>query len=560
VAVEPIKSQLIGIGLLLKQQRLTVPPYQRPYAWERSQVEELFKDIRDAKRRNKDEEYFLGTVVLTTDQAGPQSIVDGQQRIVTTAILISAIRNYFHSMGDSQREQMVTNHYLSTQDIRSLVHTPRLNLVPEDRDFFQKYVVEPTTPDQKSPASASRTQKRIYAAVSSAREFISKITEKAVEPVSELIDLLDFIREKAVLVVLDVSSESNAYVIFEVLNDRGLDLTVADLLKNYVFRLSSGQALDECQAAWASMRSAITTEFEEGEIRQFIRQAWISEHGLVRHKELYGAIKGQITDQAQALQYTRSLVQKAQLYSAFRNSSSPKWVKYSDEVREALELFETAGVTQVRPLLLAVFSKFSDAEVNKTLPMMASWTVRLLIYGSGGSGPLEDNYSARAKDVSTGIIKTAKQLFQAFKILPTDEEFEAAFAKATVSKASIARWYLARLEITRSGETEKVVTTNLSKANLEHVLPINPGPAWGLSEDDVNKYVSRLGNQAMMDSKTNVRIGNSDFAEKRRHFEQSIIRLTQDIAAYPKWGIDEINERQAKMARLAVSTWRNEPQ
>src|SRR3954454_16863794 len=114
MAVEPIKSQLIGIGLLLKQQRLMVPPYQRPYAWERPQVLELFKDIWDAQRRNKLEEYFLGTVVLTKDQDGISNIVDGQQRIVTTAILIAAFRNYFDSIGDSKRANMLTLDYLST--------------------------------------------------------------------------------------------------------------------------------------------------------------------------------------------------------------------------------------------------------------------------------------------------------------------------------------------------------------------------------------------------------------------------------------------------------------
>jgi Protein of unknown function (DUF1524) len=190
---------------------------------------------------------------------------------------------------------------------------------------------------------------------------------------------------------------------------------------------------------------------------------------------------------------------------------------------------------------------------------MASWTVRLMINGSGGSGPLEDNYSARAKDVSNGTIVTARQLLNAFKILPTDEEFRDAFAKATVSKASIARWYLAKLEITRSGNTEKVVTSDISKANLEHVLPVNPERSWGLSEDDAAKYVNRLGNQAMMDSKANVEIGNSDFEMKRGQYAQSSIELTKEIASYTKWGVDEINDRQNKMAKLAVKTWRNEP-
>ncbi|WP_081773452.1 DUF262 domain-containing protein [Acetobacter papayae] len=94
MALEPIDSRLIGVGALLKQQRLAVPAYQRPYTWEVEHVKELFKDIIDAKIKNSDQ-YFLGTVVLTNKDNSIKSIIDGQQRIVTTSILISAVRNYF---------------------------------------------------------------------------------------------------------------------------------------------------------------------------------------------------------------------------------------------------------------------------------------------------------------------------------------------------------------------------------------------------------------------------------------------------------------------------------
>jgi hypothetical protein len=282
MTVEPIKSQLLGIGLLLKQHRLAVPPYQRPYAWERPQVQELFQDIREAERRDKSDEYFLGTVVLTKDSDGFLSIVDGQQRIVTTAILISTIRNYFRSIGDSTRADMITEHYLSTPDFRTLDQKPRLYLVPEDRGFYQQRVVLGAEPEKKSTSTLIKAQKRLQTAIETARDFVAQITTVAPNPVEALIDLLEFIRDKAVLVCLDVSSESNACVIFEVLNDRGLDLSVSDLMKNYVFRLSCGQALEECRSAWARMTSAITAEFEEGDIRQFIRQSWIAEHGLGR--------------------------------------------------------------------------------------------------------------------------------------------------------------------------------------------------------------------------------------------------------------------------------------
>ncbi|MGI4747984.1 MAG: DUF262 domain-containing protein [Janthinobacterium lividum] len=545
---------------MLKQQRLRVPPYQRPYAWEKTQVEELFRDIYDAKRRNKTEPYFLGTVVLTSDEDGPLSIVDGQQRIVTTAILISAIRNYFNAVGDTEREQMITTDYLSTRGIRDLKHVPRLHLVHDDREFFQKNVVEPRDLGRgRLPGGLGTTQKRIQAASIVARDFVSGITDRSSDPTGDLLDLLDFIQEKAVLVSLDVSSEANAYVIFEVLNDRGLDLTVADLLKNYLFRLTSGLALEECQSAWANMRALITSEYDEGEIRQFVRQAWISEYGLVRHKELYNAIKSRIASQNDALTYIRSLVDKARLYAAFRNSGSSIWSKYSASVREALTLFEVAGVTQVRPLLLAVFLNFTEKEVNKTLPMMAAWSVRLLVFGSGGSGPLEDNYSARAREVSDRQISTARQLHASFKILPNDEEFKEAFSRAQVSKASIGRWYLAKLEITRSGNTEKIITEDLSKANLEHVLPINPDSSWRIPVDDVGKLVNRLGNQTLMDSKANVKIGNASFAEKREVFRLSSIELTRDLSDFNTWGADEIQARQVRLAELAVITWRNEP-
>jgi hypothetical protein len=281
---------------------------------------------------------------------------------------------------------------------------------------------------------------------------------------------------------------------------------------------------------------------------------------LVRHKDLYDAIKKKIRNEAHALDYTKALAQKAWLYAAFRSPSSPQWAKYSEAVREALGLFEIAGVTQVRSLLLAVFSHFTESEVNRTIPMMASWTVRLLVYGSGGSGPLEDNYSARAKDVSEGTIRTARQLFEAFKILPSDEEFSDAFSKATVSKPSIARWYLAKLEIRKSGNSEKIVTDDLSKVNLEHIMPLNPGVDWDMDSDELRKHANRLGNQTLMDSKTNVKIGNSSFAEKQKHFASSRIELTREILNYSRWGIAEINERQEKLAQLAVAIWRNEPQ
>ena len=84
-----------GIGKLLRQGRLEVPPNQRSYAWRATHIRNLLQDLNEAlTRREKADEYFLGTIVLIDRPGEAPSIVDGQQRIATTTILRARIRDY----------------------------------------------------------------------------------------------------------------------------------------------------------------------------------------------------------------------------------------------------------------------------------------------------------------------------------------------------------------------------------------------------------------------------------------------------------------------------------
>lgn len=558
MALEQISSKLMGVGLLLKQQRLSVPLYQRPYTWERPHVKQLFDDITNAKEKNS-QQYFVGTVVLTKKDNEIKNIIDGQQRIVTFTILISAIRNYFQEKGDTDRADIITKEYLTKSDVRSVKTNPRVLLLPEDGLFYKEYVIDFHKPGARAPNGLSQTQKRLYTAIKEAHKTVSEIVQKCENPDDELFDLLDFIENKAVLVYLDVGNESNAFVIFEVLNDRGLDLTVADLLKNYIFSLADQDALPQCQTMWTQMSTVISNAFEQNDIKNFVRHAWIAKHGLTREKDLYESIKKEINTSEKSVKYTNELYKASKIYSAFINPSNEVWSKYSESVRDALYLFDIANITQVRPLLISVFENFSPSEVNKTIPMLVSWSVRFLICGVGGSGTLEDNYSARAKDVSDKKIKTARQLYAAFKILPTDDEFQMAFSKANVSKPSLARWYLTKLEAEKLGNNLKPITKDINEANLEHILPQNPDSSWHISEDDMKKYVNRIGNQTLLETKINAEIGNKSFTQKKGYFVQSRIEITRDICNFSKWGIEEINIRQMELSKLAIKLWKRTP-
>lgn len=144
-----------GIGQLLQEKRLRVPKYQRSYAWKKQQVNELFRDLRRAIERDK-QYYFLGAIVgcEVEDRMDAAEIVDGQQRLATTTILLAAIRDEFVAMKDEKAATRFEGDYLfKTEGFENPVTEPRLSLNDTDDDFFQKRILSrPDTPERSIQA------------------------------------------------------------------------------------------------------------------------------------------------------------------------------------------------------------------------------------------------------------------------------------------------------------------------------------------------------------------------------------------------------------------------
>lgn len=126
-----------GIGKLLRQGRLEVPANQRSYAWRDTHVRNLLQDLNEAVRRNSTDEYFLGTVVLIQKLGEPPSIVDGQQRLATTSILLARIRDHLLSINRKAAADFIEESFLSNIDLQTEQRVSRLKLNLEDNEFFQ---------------------------------------------------------------------------------------------------------------------------------------------------------------------------------------------------------------------------------------------------------------------------------------------------------------------------------------------------------------------------------------------------------------------------------------
>lgn len=178
-----------------------------------------------------------------------------------------------------------------------------------------------------------------------------------------------------------------------------------------------------------------------------------------------------------------------------------------------------------------------------------------------GGGTAEKKYCGAAVKIRKGDIKTTEQLLtENTEIVPTDEEFIAAFSITRVTKGPLARYYLIALE---NGKTDKaepqfVPNSNEEKVNLEHVLPKRASEEdWGgvFTPDERKDYVYRLGNLALLQKGPNGKIGSKPFEDKKFILAASDFALMKEIGNEAEWTKETIKARQNRFAELATKVW-----
>jgi uncharacterized protein with ParB-like and HNH nuclease domain len=218
-----------------------IPRFQRPYSWDRENVEEFWTDVVVSD----DPDYFIGSFVLYG--SGPASdtflVVDGQQRLTTITLLLAAIRDSLADLKEQALSQGVQG-LIERKDINSKNQFVLQSETPYP--YLQEYIQKFGKPEVEMDIGAEEQ------ALKSAYEFLKGQISSALEAINldttinqekkaeaKRVRLLQ-IRDKILrlqLISINLDSEDDAYLIFETLNTRGKDLTVSDLVKNHLTRL-----------------------------------------------------------------------------------------------------------------------------------------------------------------------------------------------------------------------------------------------------------------------------------------------------------------------------------
>lgn len=555
----------IGISAILKNYRLKVLPHQREYRWTTKHVERLFEDIQQAQNADQPQ-YFLGTIVTIPDEDGTLEIVDGQQRLATVTILLSAIRQYLEPLDKKLSDSLGA--FLAEYDRKQKADIPKLTLNLLDNDFFSR-MLGATPPYPKLPDTAPLSHRRIHRAFLCAEEYVKKIVAPAgkKDHADTLNRWVDYIEADAEVILFRVPTGANAYKMFETLNDRGLRTTQADLVKNYLFGKADNR-YPEAQSAWTLMTGSLSSlqgdddeseDEKEDQTVIFLRAALMCKQGHLTKAQVFEVVQGIATGPQSVVTLLKDLEELARAYEATFYQDHDKWNGAPDVMKHALQTINDFDIKPFRPALLAIASGFPMAEAAATFEWFASLGVRLLITTGTRSGSVEATFAEVARKVYAKGLSSLADIKKALSdFLPTDEQFRQAFQNATVTSGPYARYYLRALERVAQKQAHPWWVPNEDKESmtLEHVLPLKPEANWPqFTEDEVRMYAKRIGNMCLLTKSLNNDLRNSEQATKYAVYRNAPYVLTSQIIEAETWNVAAICKRQVGLADTALRAW-----
>jgi hypothetical protein len=506
----------------------------------------------------------MGALVVESTSDRDFQIVDGQQRIATLSILALAVIATLQTLGDTDeqraanqdRARRLRERFIGEKDPASLQESSKLFLNETDDGFYQDYLVQLRTP--LNPRRLPRSNRLLWECFG---WFRSRLASRAAQGGEALASLLsETVARQLLFILITVEDDLSAYVVFETLNARGLELSSTDLLKNFLFsRVQAAPDLAALQRRWKSLVEIVRQE----RFPDFLRYHLLCDTPQVRKQRLFKLVQGRVRTPAAVFALMDDLERRAELFAALNDADHEYWLERRDArpyVRELI-LFR---VRQTTPLLFAAFERFEPADFVRVLKLLSVVSFRYTVVSGLNTNELEPVYHRAAKAVLDGRVTTPAEVFAEIRgIYVGDEAFERDFGALDLDTSGqrkrLVKYVLCKLESDASGVARDY---EADTGTIEHILPENPGVEWDAYFDPQRQaeQVYRLGNLTLLEASLNRQVGNQLLAAKRALYAQSGYTLTRAVAgeADDAWSPAALARRQAHMARRAAHVWRSD--
>ena len=558
------------LKFLRKSPQFVIPIYQRNYSWTEAQCRQLWADLMRAGRDDKVKAHFIGSIVyverglstVTTEEA--LLVIDGQQRLTTSTLLIAALAEHFktHNVAellDAFSFKKLRNYYLLNPDEDGDRHY-KLILSETDKDTLLALLQ-----DTPMPAQSSTRITENYAL------FQSLIEEHQQE-------LESICQGLAKLVIVDVAldrSQDNPQLIFESMNSTGLELSQADLIRNYILMgLEPKLQTELYNTYWRPMEKAFGQAAYVVHFDAFMRHYLTTKTGEIPNvREVYLAFKAFAQKQPDTHTRTRDLVADIHAYALYYCAMA-LGTETDAGLKQAFHDLRELKVDVAYPFLLDVYHDYKQGRLNndealQIVRLVESYVFRRAICAIP-TNSLNKTFAGLSrtlkKDRYLESVQAALLLLPSYRRFPKDEEFQREIKLRDLYNFRSRSYWLRRLE--NHGRKERVVVEDYT---IEHILPQNEdlspewqqelGPDWQRIQEE---WLHTLGNLTL--TGYNSEYSDRPFAYKRDQvtdkdgnpigFASSPLKLNLGLGAVAQWDEAAIKARAERLATDAAKVWK----
>lgn len=554
-----IECQDLTVKEVLESSYYEIPRFQRPYSWEKDNLEDFWKDVF----KSNEKDYFIGSIV-TYKSGDARAIVDGQQRITSVTILLSALRNTFDEIGSINQAdgiQRLIERYDLENKLRHVLET-------ETSFPYLQHVIQSRTPDLARTASGDEDE-----LLKAANEYFQSQIEIEIQEVSDngvqseaaiklrkhkrLENLRDTILSlKLILVQLD--NEDDAYLVFETLNTRGKDLTTSDLLKNLLARLlrASNSRGDKVRSKWQSLVDNIKAiELDDVSVDDFIYHYWLAKNDFTKSRNIFKAAK-QIIKTKQAAEKTLNEIESYSIiYKNIFRPNLKKWRNDELKIKASIEvIINKFRVSQPLPLMLTALSKYSNNTLSKSelvrlLSAIELFTfVNLGIMNTRSKSGILQMYSSHARELSrsNALVKRENTIVDLISKLrsklPIKEDFIKRFSELKYSDDHPAEKRLVQYSLTKLMEIiAPTISLDSLNMSIEHIAP---QAANNITIDSI----SSIGNLWYLNTAYNNQLGDLGVNIKLSKYREDKLPCDDMLQNAIEWNSEVIQNRALFLA------------
>lgn len=533
-----------------------IPIYQRTYSWTKPQCEQLWNDIIKAGTNEDTPGHFIGSIVYIekgiyqVSSVNQLLVIDGQQRLTTLSLLLIALAKAFQEKEGSQDKtrRKLLNYYLLNNE-EDGIQKYKLYLTQTDKETYFSILEGKDLPKEYSPR-----------VVENYKFFEESIKKSNLEPEQ----ILNGIQK---LFIVDVSLDrnyDNPQLIFESLNSTGLDLSQADLIRNYILMGQEQKLQEELYTNyWYPMEKSYGYEYNSY-FDRFMRDYLTIKTGTIpTMRDVYRDFKKYISGKTD-LSMT-DVVKNIKYYSDLYVKMA--FAQFDDkEINEVFIDIIELKVEVAYPFFIQILNDFTQGVIDKValieiLRSVESYVFRRVVVGiptNSLNKTFANLYKEIEKENYLESYQVVMKLKDSYRRLPTDEEFRKEFLIKDFYNFRSRNYLLRKLE-----NFERKELVQIKDYTIEHILPQNEnlsrdwkdmlGTEW---ETIQKKYLNTIGNLTL--TGYNPELSDKPFIKKRDMdggFKDSPIRLNKELAATEKWDETEILNRANNLVEKAIKIW-----